>query len=171
MKGKTHDLNHDLTFYAHTIKCVCHNIRSMFRVLGIYNFESNPKCNFHHTWYQEERIVIISNVKPFHKTQHISLLHLQKKIWKGHFYWNILSFCIGTIVDISPSYIFTFLSYAMARKERYLRSDQIRKFTYIIAFLNYWNRREKCKVHIFWEDHKILRNLHLTFVLCSASQK
>ena len=25
-----------------------------------------------------------------------------------------------------------------------------------------------CTVHIFWEDHKILRNLHLTFVLCSA---
>ena len=27
------------------------------------------------------------------------------------------------------------------------------------------------KVHIFWEGHKILRNLHLTFVLCSTSQK
>ena len=27
------------------------------------------------------------------------------------------------------------------------------------------------KVHLFWEGHKILRNLHLTFVLCSASQK
>ena len=27
------------------------------------------------------------------------------------------------------------------------------------------------KVHIFWEGHKMLRNLHLTFVLCSASQK
>ena len=26
------------------------------------------------------------------------------------------------------------------------------------------------KVHIFWEGHKILRNLHLTFVLCSASR-
>ena len=26
------------------------------------------------------------------------------------------------------------------------------------------------KVQIFWEGHKILRNLHLTFVLCSASQ-
>ena len=38
VKGKTHDLNHDLTFYAHTINCVCHSIRSMFRVLGIYNF-------------------------------------------------------------------------------------------------------------------------------------
>ena len=38
MKGKTHDLNHDLTFSAHTINCVCHSIRLMFRVLGIYNF-------------------------------------------------------------------------------------------------------------------------------------
>ena len=27
------------------------------------------------------------------------------------------------------------------------------------------------KVYIFWEGHKILRNLHLNFVLCSASQK
>ena len=26
------------------------------------------------------------------------------------------------------------------------------------------------KVHIFWEGHKILRNLHLLFVLCTASQ-
>ena len=25
-------------FTAHTINCVCHSIRSMFRVLGIYNF-------------------------------------------------------------------------------------------------------------------------------------
>ena len=42
VKGKTHnlnhDVNHDLTFSAHTINCVCHSIRSMFRVLGIYNF-------------------------------------------------------------------------------------------------------------------------------------
>ena len=26
------------------------------------------------------------------------------------------------------------------------------------------------KVHIFWEGHKILRNLHRRFVLCSANQ-
>ena len=38
VKGKTHDLNHDLTFSAHTINCVCHSISSMFRVLGMYNF-------------------------------------------------------------------------------------------------------------------------------------
>ena len=40
MKGKTHDLNNDLTFSANTINCVCHSIRSMFRVLGMYNFGS-----------------------------------------------------------------------------------------------------------------------------------
>ena len=38
MKGKTHDLNHDLTFSANTINCMCHCIRSMLRVLGVYNF-------------------------------------------------------------------------------------------------------------------------------------
>ena len=29
---------HDWTFSTHTFNCVCHSIRSMFRVLGIYNF-------------------------------------------------------------------------------------------------------------------------------------
>ena len=43
MKGKTHDLNHELTFSAHKIDCVCHSIRSMFRVLGIYNFAGSTK--------------------------------------------------------------------------------------------------------------------------------
>ena len=27
------------------------------------------------------------------------------------------------------------------------------------------------KIHIFWEGHKILRNLHLTFILCSVKSK
>ena len=42
---KTHDLNHDLTFSANTINCVCHSIRSMFRVLGIHNFAVSTKMN------------------------------------------------------------------------------------------------------------------------------
>ena len=45
MKGNTHDLYHDLTFYAHTIKCVCQGIRAMFRVLlGIYNWVLHQYC-------------------------------------------------------------------------------------------------------------------------------
>ena len=35
---KWKEKTHDLTFYAHIINCVCHSIRSMFRVLGVYNF-------------------------------------------------------------------------------------------------------------------------------------
>ena len=30
-------------FTAHIFNCVCHCIRAMFRVLGMYNFEVNPK--------------------------------------------------------------------------------------------------------------------------------
>ena len=30
-------------FTAHTIKCVCHRIRSIFGVLGLYNFGQNLK--------------------------------------------------------------------------------------------------------------------------------
>ena len=44
MKGKTHDLNHDLTFSADTINCVCHSIRTMFRALGVYNFVLKFDC-------------------------------------------------------------------------------------------------------------------------------
>ena len=42
---------------------------------------------------------------------------------------------------------------------------------------SFWNRIRVlmlllcCKVPIFWEGHKILQNIHLTFVLCSASQR
>ena len=45
VKWITHDLNHDLTFYAHSINYVCHSIRSMFRVLGIYNFDQWQKVS------------------------------------------------------------------------------------------------------------------------------
>ena len=40
---------------------------------------------------------------------------------------------------------------------------------YSIKYFSYF--KVSPKVHIFWEGHKILRNLHLTCVLCSASQK
>ena len=44
MKGKIHDLYHDLKFSEHTINCGCHSIRSMIRVLGIYNFGAGAKA-------------------------------------------------------------------------------------------------------------------------------
>ena len=33
-------------FTAHTFKCVCHSIRTMFRVLGIYNFALKLKVQY-----------------------------------------------------------------------------------------------------------------------------
>ena len=39
------------------------------------------------------------------------------------------------------------------------------------VWLNHVIRRKKIKVHIFWEGHKILRNLHLTFDCMYCSQK
>ena len=36
-------------FTAHTIKCVCHSIGTMFGVLGIYNF--GPRILIKEIWY------------------------------------------------------------------------------------------------------------------------
>ena len=73
MKGKTHDLNHDLTFSAHsTINCVCHSIRSMIRV---YNFDFRQKVRSHflvnHEWH----------LKRFHKFFLKRLMFFRISIW------------------------------------------------------------------------------------------
>ena len=64
MKGKAHDLNQDLTFAAHTINCVCHSKRSMFRVLGIYNSGEKSKGSgkqniplIYPLWYNSSKVI------------------------------------------------------------------------------------------------------------------
>ena len=58
-----------------------------------------------------------------------------------------------------------------------LEAVYLKALLYILCCnLPFWlfsNRPQRTgfKVHIFWEGHKILRNFHLTFVLCPASQK
>ena len=61
MKGKTHDLNHDLISYAHTINCVCHSIRSMFRVLGVYNFDKAQQVQKYALNSQLQALQILTN--------------------------------------------------------------------------------------------------------------
>ena len=77
MKGKTHDLNHDLTFSAQTINCVCHSIRSMFRVLDIYNFGT-------HVAYEVNRNKIIAALS-LNKTQNpkVAITHKFLKSFLG----------------------------------------------------------------------------------------
>ena len=59
MKAKTHDLNHELTFSAHTINCVCHSISSMFRYLGIYNFAKIS------SWHFDLKMMVKSGLESF----------------------------------------------------------------------------------------------------------
>ena len=40
LKSERKVKNYDLTFSADTINCVCHSIRSIFKVLGMYNFDT-----------------------------------------------------------------------------------------------------------------------------------
>ena len=47
------DLNHDLIFSAHTINCMCHSIRSMFRVL-----DHNLKVNFSSKIFPKAYIIV-----------------------------------------------------------------------------------------------------------------
>ena len=61
----------------------------------------------------------------------MSQLHLQKKIWKGLFSWNILSLCICTIVDVFLSYIVTFFFRFILLKPRVVTID-----IWLIMFVN-----------------------------------
>ena len=62
-----HHLNHDLTVSAHTINYVCHSISSMFRVLGMYNFDYRQ--NMETLWFGRDifgRHSLLASIKPCH---------------------------------------------------------------------------------------------------------
>ena len=79
------------------------------------------------------------------------------------------------------AYFEPYASILRAKVPAYLNQMHLRKkYFRCITLLYCWRKLQKNnvsayilfhKVHIFWEGHKILRNLLLTFVLCSASQK
>ena len=71
------------------------------------------------------------------------------------------------------------------QKQRYMYTNYPFNLLLISEIRPVWNTNEKTsnkpkskiatecmyfKVRIFWEGHRILRNLHLNFVLCTASQ-
>ena len=65
-------------FTAHTIKCVCHSIRTMFGVLGMYNFGHSSK---------KERLQLEIGLLLLHSTtnlQHYSL-HVYKSLLLAYY--------------------------------------------------------------------------------------
>ena len=68
-------------------------------------------------------------------------------------------------MGISPCCIFTSFSHTNSRKRHSAMKHSNREVERFKVQVS-----KRIKVHIFWEAHKILRNLHRKFVLCSASQ-
>ena len=129
MKGKTHDLNHDLTFSAHTINCECHSIRSMFRVHGMYNFGLTFKicCQFFNL---------------------IDLKIVSSRLAVCNLY---LIQCISTLVK--PKLVWTWLhrSFSFTTAQKNLSSIMNLNFFASWNLDKNWN-----KVQLFWEGHKKL---------------
>ena len=96
------------------------------------------------------------------KTRLINVSAIHK--WRYHFSRNFDLFFTYTYVNFDKNlWIWMTMiqpSSAESKENPYFKFHNKQKM--VVHFL---------KVHIFWEGHKILRNLHLTFVLCSASQK
>ena len=94
------------------------------------------------------------------------LTHSTKKI--GHHSCTFLNSQTTNYVETTSSFFKRFvrswLSFLKIELGTYVRVGKT-------GSLGPWSRvMACCKVHIFWEGHKILRNLHLTFVLWSANQ-
>ena len=76
------------------------------------------------------------------------------KVWKGKTKW-------------CPTYPLKEYEYKINKNVMKI----IRSTSVIKIFMKFPEKEcSSSKVHILWEGHKILRNLHRRFVLCSASQ-
>ena len=78
-----------------------------------------------------------------------------KKIWI--FFWKHYSVCTKKLHNI----FFKFLMFQVLFYFIITCKVILQKWFQFIFLFSY-------KVHIFWEGHKILRNLHQLFVLCTA---
>ena len=84
-------------------------------------------------------------------------MQLQKRIWTHCVKRKNLTACLGAHLRfyMYPSAFNFLLLKCILSETNYLHT---------IIYMTYF------KVHIFWEGHKILRKLHLRFVLCSNCQ-
>ena len=96
-------------------------------------------------------------------------------------------YCMGSIIEYLPTYSYIKFRYCeKATKishifQNYLVSSKLLgdffsnicgllRISELYVPLELWILKQYVKVHIFWEGHKILRNLHCSFVLCSNGQ-
>ena len=89
----------------------------------------------------------------------MSLSSLIKQISFEQFFITFVSFLRFTVQWTKTSLVFNIFF-----------ASQNKLSTFEITWHSRSDRSITSKVHIFWEGHKILRNLHLTFVLCSQKK-
>ena len=81
--------------------------------------------------------------------------------WQDYSVWPILKRVDSKTLDTRDEFELEFSSLSQAKQSWGTSSFDPKPSWQILGL----------KEHIFWEGHKILQDLHLTFVLCTASQK
>ena len=136
---------------------------------------SSDLKNFANSWPSA------SNFKTFSQSlEHFFLTLGQKNFLQTPFWsWSsskkveihahiFLSIIFLVIVIVAFFYIIKPCSNNLAMDLVVMLISRVHPMTTITTIIIHKKSRH---VHIFWEGHKILQNLHLTFVLCNASQK
>ena len=108
------------------------------------------------------RFFFLEKAHTHHKTQKFSCLRHGSQLAQSGF---------GTIViKVQLECLYYYLMWGFFSLCTWIRRDRITMGT----IDNFCPKTKSifflCKVHIFWEGHKILRNLYQLFVLCTASQ-
>ena len=188
MKGKNHDLTHDLTFSAHTINCVCHSVKSMFRVFGIYNFVECENaasvihccthiayCIFNHHYLLWLISVIIKYIHYFLWLRGFSHVYFQKIttfLVFGNSLPQLYRHCVlhfqppfSTLIDFCyPStYIHYFLWLGGFSHVYFQKMDQIT--SYVKIDLLYFLFFHECPIYIWYEEKNIKLQYCATFFL------
>ena len=103
-------------FTAHTFNCVCHSIRTMFRVLGVYNFASYQQYrNTSLKTQNGEKLrldltfinIFWQNIKKFCKQNSVLQIHsIPDRTWQE------LTVCIGDTTILDPSLFWSSFNFA-----------------------------------------------------------
>ena len=75
-------------FTTHTINCACHSLRSMFRVLGMYNFAKRVKQWIFERLEENDRIVVKAITAEAFKSSPDDFKHVSKSQFPWVMSWG-----------------------------------------------------------------------------------
>ena len=124
--------------------------------------ENKTHSMFSENWHFSLRFVLMTTKTPvFYFITEILCQTFWRNKWRSVFD-VVKNLCLCDFICNSCSSTVTIF------KNKYFLFMNLQVFCLVLSFFVSLFFKS-LKVHIFWEGQKILRNLHLTFVLCSAS--